>query len=416
MSCVESFVLLGIAIFIIVVRSAYRWHQVGFRGYQLDDHLMPVSGVLCAVLTFFAYAVGQKYHGLSNGFMTDEQRETLDLNSEEAFIRIMGSKIQVVGWSVYALELWLIKLCITAFYARLFTRLSNLGMQVKIAYVAIGVSYVVVTLAVLLGCQPFRHNWQIKPDPGPLCQPTNSRLNVLMVYIFNVLTDLHLLSIPLPLLWHVNISLRRKLTLMLLFGGAVFVIAAATVRAVLVLTAGPEGSLYASQWGCREIFVSIVVSNLPVIQPMLRKLASRAGMSVLFSHSGGRSVHHDRDHGLVSTVGRFSTLPSRSASHRGGSGPARGCNDTRQAPTVSAAAWASDERILVSDLGERPGGDEPYVGQVRGGHVGEMAIMVGKEVRVMSECVDLESQSVSISSEDSRTEEGWDNNKGDETR
>lgn len=31
----------------------------------------------------------------------------------------MGSKIQVMGWSFYSMELWLLKLCVTIFYSRL---------------------------------------------------------------------------------------------------------------------------------------------------------------------------------------------------------------------------------------------------------------------------------------------------------
>jgi hypothetical protein len=38
------------------------------------------------------------------------------------------------------------------------------------------------------------------------------------------------------LLWGVNITLRRKLTLMLLFSGAVFIMLAGTIRAVTILT------------------------------------------------------------------------------------------------------------------------------------------------------------------------------------
>jgi hypothetical protein len=58
--------------------------------------------------------------------------------------------------------------------------------------------------------------WQINPDPGAskcfrlaswmwklsadltVCQPTNSKLYVLSVLIPDVLTDVYLLSIPLP--------------------------------------------------------------------------------------------------------------------------------------------------------------------------------------------------------------------------
>lgn len=62
---------------------------------------------------------------------------------------------------------------------------------------------------------------------------------VLVVMIPNVLTDIYLLSIPLPLLWAVRIGLRRKITLMGLFSGAIFVAVAAIVRAVIVIIVRP---------------------------------------------------------------------------------------------------------------------------------------------------------------------------------
>jgi hypothetical protein len=52
--------------------------------------------------------------------------------------------------------------------------------------------------------------------------------------ILNILTDIYLLSIPLPLLWTVNIGLKRKIPLMALFSGAAFVIIAGIIRAVTI--------------------------------------------------------------------------------------------------------------------------------------------------------------------------------------
>lgn len=63
--------------------------------------------------------VGSKYHGLTNSYMTDAERASLDPESEEYEFRQMGSRIQVVGWSLYALELWLLKACLAFFYSRL---------------------------------------------------------------------------------------------------------------------------------------------------------------------------------------------------------------------------------------------------------------------------------------------------------
>lgn len=146
-----------------------------------------------------AYLVGAQFGGLTNSYLTDEERAAVDPNSEEAFNRMWGSKIQVIGWNLYAAILWLLKVCVTTFYSRLtyviyislvqgpavwifFGKLTvgyragldHLRMRVIIAYVLLGVTYLAVVLTLCLSCQPMHHFWQISPNPGPLCQPTNS--------------------------------------------------------------------------------------------------------------------------------------------------------------------------------------------------------------------------------------------------
>jgi hypothetical protein len=69
---------------------------------------------------------------------------------------------------------------------------------VRLAYVILPVTYLAVALTILCSCQPFHHFWQISPDPGKLCQATISPAYVLVTLVLNVITDLYLLSIPLP--------------------------------------------------------------------------------------------------------------------------------------------------------------------------------------------------------------------------
>lgn len=51
--------------------------------------------------------------------MTDEQRRSLSPDLPEYGLRVDGSKLQLIGWSLYTLLLWLLKLCINIFYTRL---------------------------------------------------------------------------------------------------------------------------------------------------------------------------------------------------------------------------------------------------------------------------------------------------------
>ncbi|KAL4785887.1 hypothetical protein BJX76DRAFT_366524 [Aspergillus varians] len=295
---IESFTLLALGVFFILVRVYVRWTQVGPLNFQLDDYLMPLAGAVFAIEVSLAYLVGARYGGFTNSYITDGARAALDPNSGEYHNRIMGSKIQVAGWSLYAMVLWLVKFSLAVFYSRLTTGLSHLPTRVRFAYVLLGMTYLVVGLTIVLSCQPMHKFWQINPDPGNTCQPARSMVYVLVVMIPNVLTDFYLLSIPLPLLWTVRIGIRRKIILMTLFSGAIFVAVAAIVRAVIIMTAGANGAIEGSKWACRESFVSIVVANLPIIQPLIRRGASKLGLSALFSNSASSSYGPSRRRGV----------------------------------------------------------------------------------------------------------------------
>lgn len=66
-----------------------------------------------------AYLVGANYEGLTNSYMTTEQRAKIQYNSTEWLNRVAGSKIQVTGWSLFVVSLWLVKFSLAVFYSRL---------------------------------------------------------------------------------------------------------------------------------------------------------------------------------------------------------------------------------------------------------------------------------------------------------
>ncbi|KAL2105309.1 hypothetical protein VUR80DRAFT_8594 [Thermomyces stellatus] len=364
MAIQEQFILLAIGWVFIFVRIFVRTRQVGVRGWALDDYLMPLAGTVFTLEVVAAYLVGAQFQGLTNSYMTDEQRAALDPNSREAFNRRWGSKIQVIGWNFYAAILWLLKFCVATFYRRLTAGLDNLKIRVTIAYVLLSITYLAVVLTLCLSCQPTHHFWQIYPDPGPLCKPTNSPAYVMVVVIPNILTDIYLLSIPLPLLWRVNISLRRRLTLMVLFSGATFIMMAGIIRAVVISTSGPEGAVSGSQWACRETFVAIIVSNVPIIQPLIRKAASKVGLSGLFSKSRG-------------TYGESHQLQSQEpgGSRFGISSKKRGRQPSHPLSIPQTTAWGSDEQIILPQQNGQADGKA------------NNAIVVTQEIGVRSERV-----------------------------
>ncbi|KAB8269311.1 hypothetical protein BDV30DRAFT_242523 [Aspergillus minisclerotigenes] len=274
---IEAFTLLAIAIVTIAIRITARWITAGPRNFQLDDFLMPLAGVVYGLESGAAYCVGAWWMGLANNSMTDEQRATLSPTSEEYRLRVGGSKTQVLGWSLYTTLLWLLKACMAIFYSRLTAGLINMHRRVQIAYVLIGATYIAVICSILFGCHPMHKNWQIYPDPGNYCQPAVSQIDVYVTVTLNVATDVYLISIPTPMLFKARLPWREKLELLVLFSGGIFVMAAGILRCVLIVTAGANGAQQAGSWACRETFVAVIIGNAPMIYPLCRRIARRAG-------------------------------------------------------------------------------------------------------------------------------------------
>ncbi|GME54278.1 hypothetical protein GTA08_BOTSDO03595 [Neofusicoccum parvum] len=335
----EAFTLLGVGVVVIALRTVARATSVGIGGFQFDDYLMLVAAVIYSLETATAYIVGGWWLGLANNGMTDEQRRTLDPASHEYHLRVGGSKTQLVGWSLYTLLLWTLKLCMCHFYSRLSSGIYHLELRVKIGYVLIGVTYIATELSILLGCQPFSNNWQIYPDPGNYCQPAISKIDLYVTVILNVLTDLFLMSIPMPMLWGANLKLKRKLSLIVIFGGGVFVMMAGILRCVLIIQDPINGAQAAGSWACRETFVAVVIGNAPMIYPLFRR-----GIEKVYSTSGlSRVVHSSsRNNEPRGSVHLRSSLskPARRGKLRSVNALPTTFNDE------AMAGWDSKERII----------------------------------------------------------------------
>ncbi|KAJ5945957.1 hypothetical protein N7454_002796 [Penicillium verhagenii] len=218
----EAFTLLAVAIVLIALRTTARWVMVGPKNFQADDYIMLVACVVYGLETAAAYMVGAWFEGLANNSMTDEERKSLSPDSHEYHLRVGGSKVQVAGWSLYTLLLWLLKTCMAVFYSRLTVNYSD-------------------------------H-----------CQPAVSKVDIYVTVVLNVATDIYLISIPAP--------------------------------------AGANGAEQAGSWACRETFVAVVIGNIPMIYPLIRRFARRAGL-YLTTKTGGGSQSYQLSEGEADTGG-----------------------------------------------------------------------------------------------------------------
>lgn len=141
-------------------------------------------------------------------------------------------------------------------------------------------------------------------------------------------TDALIFCIPLPLLWKLQIPLRKKLVIGLLLSSGLFVIIAALIRVILTLGASPSAlsingvSIFPHppqnphlspsrsnipQWGVRETLVGIVTVNIPVLRPIFNKSFWTGGLappgSSLRTTVGGKSTTISGPYEMAPSIG-----------------------------------------------------------------------------------------------------------------
>lgn len=68
------------------------------------------------------------------------------------------------------------------------------------------------------------------------CQAAVSRVFILTSFTLDALTDVYLLSFPLPMLWQGALPRSKKMQLSVVFSGAIFVMVAAFLRCYFIMT------------------------------------------------------------------------------------------------------------------------------------------------------------------------------------
>ncbi|KAK8017836.1 hypothetical protein PG993_014162 [Apiospora rasikravindrae] len=260
----ESWALLALGLSVIVVRIVMRLATMG-RRLAADDFLMLVAALLFIAEVVLAYSVNAWWLGMANNGYDDETRASYAKDPLMTRLIIGGSKTQIAGQNTYTALLWTLKMAVCSFYSRLTHDLAGYKYRIRVAFGFIFVSWFTVHMTLMAGCFPFYKYWQFYPNPGNSCQAAVSRVFILTCFVLDIMTDAYLLSIPLPMLWRTDLPRPKKIGLSVVFSGAAFVMVAALLRCYFIMTDSKEGASQSGEWACRETFVALVTSNVPVI-------------------------------------------------------------------------------------------------------------------------------------------------------
>lgn len=116
--------------------------------------------------------------------------------------------------------IWTIKTCMLFMYARISTGTKQIKWVKYLAiYVALG--WVAVQIAFFTTCRPFQGYWGM-PPPSPQCATLEHY--AMIQAVFNLSSDVCMLLIPMPMLISLNLPLKKKLVLGIVFSMGIFVV------------------------------------------------------------------------------------------------------------------------------------------------------------------------------------------------
>lgn len=131
----------------------------------------------------------------------------------------------------------------------------------------LALTLVAVVIATLAECQPFDHYWQVVPDPGPKCRQGYAQL--ITMGACDVITDILLVALPIPIIFVSAMPMKRKISLILLFAMSLILVAITCYRVPTAIDR-KGAQQFRSLLASLEILAATGVANALVIGSFVR--------------------------------------------------------------------------------------------------------------------------------------------------
>jgi hypothetical protein len=236
-----------------------------WRGLQLDDWIM---GVFVTPVYTTMIVLANKWLKVQSNLLPPDY-DFGSLSPEELSSRRLGSKYVVVVEQTQIATLWACKACLLIFYWRITRtaqRRENIAIKILAVYVAVG--FVVIEILYFAAwCRPFEGYFTIPPANVQCVTLVHHRI---VKAVFNISSDLIMLSIALQMLIRSLLPLKRKLVLCGIFSLGLFVVAASILNSCYsFIEPYKQTWIY---WYVREDSTAILVANLPFTWTLLRNI------------------------------------------------------------------------------------------------------------------------------------------------
>ncbi|KAL9573141.1 hypothetical protein ACKAV7_002826 [Fusarium commune] len=271
------------------------WRKAAKQKFVLGDYLTMGAILCCAVRLALIHVV--LTWGTNN--IKPSLREKMVFTDEIIYRREIGSKFAITNRVFYNSFLWLQKLVLLDVYRRL---LLNLRYQKTIMYSFLLVffgTYVAVQVTTFSECVPFHLYWQVVPDPGTC---SKAQLQLIVVGVLNIVTDVMLLAVPIPLFFSLKTSWKRKLKLYVLFTLGIFIVAITVIR-LPINAMNKDSQVNRTTWASTELLTATIVVNAPTLYGFWNKKKQGTGYVYSHSQSQGTGMRSRKNTRATGTLG-----------------------------------------------------------------------------------------------------------------
>ncbi|KAM0804931.1 hypothetical protein BDR22DRAFT_885025 [Usnea florida] len=196
----------------------------------------------------------------------------------------------LVGQITWAVAVTFIRASVLALYVRIFRTKS---FRVT-CYVVHGINMLFGAATILgacLICDPISFQWH-RSIPGGHCGD-QKKLDT-FIGVFNLLTDITVVVLPMPVLWGLQMATGKKLTLSGIFGLGIIICIITLIR--ITITGWNHGTnaqkVYSliALFTCLEALLGVINACLPVLKPIFNKLGD-SGASAWISSIMSGTIH-----------------------------------------------------------------------------------------------------------------------------
>ncbi|KAF4155493.1 hypothetical protein CNMCM6936_002362 [Aspergillus lentulus] len=265
-------VFLALATVFVAARFISRMYIV--HRVSVSDYAMLIGWVLVSGLSAANIYATTKGLGLREGVL-ESWRDPL-------------ARAEYVFGVLYYPALAAIKLSILLFYLMLIKEEFVFRLATYITLWVVLLAGFALTLVNLFPCRPLSASFQITTPPGTYC------IDIVALYIstatIDIITDVAIVSLPMPVLWRVRLPRRQKVILLLTFGTGVFVIVISVLRTEFLLQKAIQRATkaqppsvhdlsyydaYVFLWSALELTLGIMCGCVPMLKPLIGRLLPR---------------------------------------------------------------------------------------------------------------------------------------------